>query len=89
MKPKGSGIAARDLSVVIEDVQEAGEIEGGVEEEVEEENEEEDEEDLVDSMRALEIEHFAQVSDLRKNTGLKPPALTITWDGPRQSVEIS
>ncbi|RPB19239.1 hypothetical protein L211DRAFT_853423 [Terfezia boudieri ATCC MYA-4762] len=62
LKPKGGGVTAGDLSMVVEnEVEEEvegeadGEGEGQVDEDV-------DEEDLVDSMRNLEIDHFAAVS---------------------------
>jgi len=61
LKPKGGGIGAIDLSVVVEEGE--GEVEAGLEAGVDGRADPEvEEEDLVDSMRALDIAHFAEVS---------------------------
>jgi len=64
LKPKGGGIGASDPSVLVEGTAEdeagggvGGGVDGGVDGEVEEE-------DLVDSMRALDVAHFAEISPL-------------------------
>jgi len=62
---------------VVEDTLEVGRVEGVVAEEVTGAVGKEDEQDLVSSMRALEIEHFAQVSGPNQTTSLRPTALTM------------